>query len=516
MRRALILGCALVLTNHAVASAQFVGTEAADRARLAEITGKPIVAPGAPLTTSDTTIWRPVGEALFTWNSRIPYSLNDGAMWAGRGVNLTLTGGATVMHRFGTFDVAATLAPTYSYSQNSPFDIIQARIDERSGYSSPFHADGRYGSADLPLRFGSKPWRTIDLGESSLIIRHGMVAFGATNAHTWWGPAIRNTLVLSNNAAGFPRIFLSTAQPVRTRIGTLSGEFTAGTLVESPFFDSIPSNDRQAFDAIRVTYSPPGNDHLTFGFARAVYVPQSTKFLLFKSMVNPFIWRPKSTSTSTIRADQVASFFGRWVFPESGLELYGEFARNEVPRSVKDFFETPFSAGGFTFGLQWAFANSGDRVWRLQSEVSALDQNQTWPGEPTPDFYTGLAAVKGYTQRGQILGAAIGPGGSSEWIALDRFLPASRIGVFVGRVRWEDDAHTRELYATWSSHDVSVMSGIRGGLRTKPADVSVDLTLQRRFNFLFQNGYAAPLRQGTVIADNVTLTARITARNDKQ
>lgn len=513
--------CAFILVGAACAmqaAAQTTGTEAADRARINEILGRDTARATVPRGTPEQPRYlleylRP--DVRFTWNSAIPYSLNDGSMWAGRGANASVTAGLRGSIDLGDVAVDAVLAPTFSYSANRPFDIIPSNVPGRSLYSSPFHLTDISGSADLPLRFGDRPLRVLDGGESTIRVRYRDAMFALTTAHDWWGPAIRNTLVLSDNAPGIPRLVLGTSAPIDTRYGTFAALITSGTLTESAFFDTLASNDYQSFNAFRIAYNPPHAKNFTIGFARAIFTPQKTNTPRIGALSDLFKWRPVAIPETPYVADQIASVFARWVFPESGLEVYGEFARNQVSSSFADFFQTPYNHGAITYGLQWAIPQGRDRIWRLQSEVTDLAQNEVHADDPTQDFYAGRSAVKGYTQRGQVLGAAIGPGSSSEFIALDHLRPRWRAGVFVGRIRWEDNAMYRMFFPTYLKHDASILSGVRGGYRAPLTDVSLELTVARRFNYLFQNGSTNPLEQGTVRVQNVTFTARFTPRDDE-
>ena len=149
---------------------------------------------------------------------------------------------------------------------------------------------------------------------------------------------------------------------------------------------------------------------------------------------------------------------------------------------------------------------------RLQSEITYLEQSLVFPDRPLADFYQGYASPQGYTQRGQSIGAATGPGSSSQWIAVDYMPREWQAGVFVGRIRWDNDALYRQGAATFLRHDVSVFSGIRGGLRTRFTDLQSEITFARRYNYLFQNGFANPGGFRTVDINNVTLTLSATPR----
>jgi hypothetical protein len=50
------------------------------------------------------------------------------------------------------------------------------------------------------------------------------------------------------------------------------------------------------------------------------------------------------------------------------------------------------------------------------------------------------AIGRGYTQRGQIIGSWVGPGGDAETTALDVYTPRGKLGVYVQRQAIDNDA----------------------------------------------------------------------------
>ena len=58
---------------------------------------------------------------------------------------------------------------------------------------------------------------------------------------------------------------------------------------------------------------------------------------------------------------------------------------------------------------------------RLQAEHTYLEKSATSRDRPVGVYYTSRAVLQGYTHDGRVLGAAIGPGASSHWLAVDYF-----------------------------------------------------------------------------------------------
>jgi hypothetical protein len=511
------------------AAAQIPGSLADERDRLAEITGDSAwrrpgartlaparIAAGVPML-SRLSVGFVRADVRATWNSRIPYSVNDGPMWAGRGWNLALTGGVAAEHPLGNARVRVILAPTAVYAANLPFHVLQGTAPGRSAFSNPFHGRAPGASMDLPLRFGDRPITRLDPGRSSVELRTDRVALGATTENEWWGPGIRNTLVLSSNAPGIPRLYVSTGRPVRSRAGSLEAKLVAGTLTESFVFDLNPGNDYRALSGVLLRLRPAFDTALTLGVARVSY---TTVLLSFAGTLEHALdaitrWERIRSASDTLsdgrssqRADQITSVFARWFVPAAGFEVYGEWARMDTPRTATELLTAPHHTGGYTLGLQWAQGSSRAGVLRLQCEITYLEQSRVLPDRPTPDFYAGTATLQGYTQRGQPIGAAIGPGASSQWIAVDRLTRSWQAGAFAGRIRWDNDALYRQVAPNSFRHDVTLLAGIRGGMRRRYADLSAEATFGYRFNFQFQNGGANPGGFRTVDARNLTVTLR--------
>jgi hypothetical protein len=516
MRRVALAGACFATR----ALAQGSGTMSADRTRLAEITGDTAAAARfASDSVGGATVmraaWNMAGLSLratrpvarVNWNSALPYSLNDGPLWASRGLNVSLSGGVAASRAVRGVVIRGVLAPTFSYSENRPFQIFSDTTTGRSTFANPHHDVD--ASLDWPLRFGDVALAAVDPGSSELSVEWPRVAAGATTSSEWWGPGIRNALILSNNAAGVPRLFVKTTHAVPSRVGQWNAELFSGVLTQSRFFDST-LNENRTLSALRVEWRPWFDTTLTIGVSRVVYAavgPEASPFTASLSRALDAVGRWEFlTGHGKQRSDQIGAVDARWVIPAAGFEVYGEWARMALPESATELLVAPDYSGAWTLGFQWAQQRRRDAYLRLQVEFSDLEQSNVYHDRdrPTTDFYSGQAALQGYTQRGQILGAAIGPGASSQWIAVDWLPRRWQLGAFIGRIRWDNDAMYRHGATFWD-HDFSILGGVRGGWRGPGADVSAELTLARRYNYLFQNGIARPGGYRTVDLNNLTL-----------
>lgn len=463
-----------------------IGSHVEDRMRVDEVLGR-AEAPEMLLRTAHSLSGPVEGEDLrirfipprvqASWNSAIPLSLNDGSLWGGRGYGLQLLTG--IRTRFGP--AVLTFAPRISYVQNRDFDFIRGADEQRSLFLPPWREN--LLSADLPLRFGASSFWRIDLGESRLAVDAGPVVVGFSTEEQWWGPGIRNAIVLSNNAGGFPHLFFGTADPIDLPIGTLAAKWIVGGLSESLYFDVDTRNDLRSMSAIAIVYHPPGERNLSLGFARGSVMRADDRKDIARRLFGIFGVGDDP--------DAIRSLFARWVFPRDGVEVYAEWAHHDFT-SLRDFLLEPQRSQGYTLGLQWIRPLGEDSApsLRLQAEVTDLEQGSP-PVPPHLDqgsFYTSATVPQGYTHRGQVLGAAIGPGASSQFLAADFLSSRFDLGLFFQRVRWDNDAlYQRPPPVTFIRHDVSILGGLRGGLEFPRFRGDVTLGVEKRLNYLFQN-----------------------------
>src|SRR5690606_33528795 len=67
----------------------------------------------------------------------------------------------------------------------------------------------------------------------------------------------------------------------------------------------------------------------------------------------------------------------------------------------------------------------------------------TFLGHGDFSMYTHSAVRQGHTHRGQILGAAVGPGSDAQTLGFDHIRQRSRAGIFIERTRYDDDTYYR-------------------------------------------------------------------------
>lgn len=444
--------------------------------------------------------WRWVRPTLqFTHQSQLPVAENDGALWSGRGANFLLRGGAT--WRRGRLSI--TIAPELVHSRNDPFEARPAAVPDWVSFASPWRTID--APADLPQRFGDRLITALHSGQSTLVYELPSIAVGISTGNLWWGPGVRNALVLGNAAPGIPRAFLRTPAPLATRWGDLHGEYFVGGLTESLFFDRNSGNDLRGVSGLALSFAPRHAEGLTVGLTRLVTAKVSTAGAISSHALAVV------SSWNNDRRDQMSSLFFRWVAPASGVEVWGEYARSRLPDTWRVLLTEPNADMGWTAGAQWAVPRPRG-VLRVQAEFTDVAQSVVDLGRPPRDWGTGRHVLHGFTQRGQMLGLATGPGSTHGWLALDYLPSAWGLGAYVARTRWENDAYYRQGIISFFGHDVSLFGGVRGHWRRALYDVSTSATWERRFNYQFENGTVTPNNRGQRTYDNVRVTVFVTPR----
>src|SRR5437773_9637422 len=186
---ALLAATGLLLTTPAAAQGAMrgrlvtPGSFADDSARLASITSDTSLSYSllrsastlAPRLPGDHDVLRtaPILPELYAiGNSALPYSLNDGALWAGRGWSSRLRAG----FRAEVGPVRLVVAPEFLRTEDLGFAMphertVRPRPPGRSIFASPWHTSPE--SIDLPLRFGARAYSQWDYGQSALDVRAG-------------------------------------------------------------------------------------------------------------------------------------------------------------------------------------------------------------------------------------------------------------------------------------------------------------------------------------------------------
>ncbi|HEY3113412.1 MAG TPA: capsule assembly Wzi family protein [Gemmatimonadaceae bacterium] len=428
------------------------------------------------------------------YNSHFPYGSNDGAIWAGRGA--TLAGQAGLYARLGPLSLI--LLPTVFRAANAAFPLAPSALSCGCG-------DPMYGSVvDRPQRFGTQAYDRFDPGQSSVRLDALGISAGFSTANEGWGPSAEYPFILGNNAPGFPHLFFGSASPLPVFIGRAHLRVIYGRLDQSnyspvtgaKFYASQLEPGRVRFaSGLVATFQPRGFDGLELGGARFIHsiwprsgIPAS----YFRKPIQSFLKRNLSGIDQQMGStdNQLASAFARWTFRESGLEVYGEYYREDHSYDLRDLVQEPDHQRGYSLGLAKIVGRHSSQFNVLRLELI----NFQYPplattGRGEGSIYVHSPIRQGHTNRGQLLGADIGVGAAAaSTVRWDHYSSTGRWAIFWRRnVRQETSDPTLTAPSVPQISDVLYAFGFERMKFTRRFDITTSLTFMRDLSRNYSN-----------------------------
>ena len=367
---------------------------------------------------------------LTEYSSHHPYSRNNGSMIPSRGYQQLTS--------FGFFAELGPLSiqfkPENVYAENrdfkgfpdSHYPVIWAR------------RYNLWNLIDLPERFGENPYKKSLFGQSSIRLNYNGISLGLSSENIWWGPSVRNSIMMSNQAQGFNHITFNTTRPMKTAIGNFEWQLVTGRLEGSGFKPPSPDqtfgstnlyvpkkDDWRYYQGLTFTYSPKWVEGLSLGFIR--WVQMYSEFATTNRDYFPVfdgIFRKNDryglTSDSLEgERDQAAGIFGRWVWQDAKAEIYGELNYNDAKYNLRDLMLDSDHARAYTIGIHKVFQkNSTSKIYEFSWEKTVMQQTSSRIIRDAGSWYRHSQVRHGYTNNGEVLGAGIGPGSNSQYFEL--------------------------------------------------------------------------------------------------
>jgi hypothetical protein len=374
-------------------------------------------------------------EALIRGNSTFPRDRNNGVMWAGVGMNTQVQAGVQASWRW--FSAAAI--PKFVHQPNLDFTTTIASLPfNRSPFANPYHL-----FIDNPKRFGDEPFSVTDPGQSYVGLSAGPVEARFSTENLWLGSAQSSAIVLSNTAGGFPHFRVGTSRPLDIYIGHLEVNAFWGSVSESDFFDGPGANDSHLFAGSVLVFEPRPIKGLYLGATQVYHDSSSALGHDLGFYLGVLGGSPTFVGGGNREGNGIGALFGRWVLPESGFEVYVEWARDDTPYNLMDLIREPDWTQAYMAGLQKVFL-SRERLVRVYGEVVHLGESTpVRAGKGHATFYTHGTIWQGHTHRGQMLGAGIGLGSDSRSLGVDVFTGSARTGVWIEHARYDEDTYYR-------------------------------------------------------------------------
>lgn len=409
---------------------------------------------------------------LTQYNTHHPYGWNDGPMIPAKGFQTYVTGG--LFAKYGILsmqfkpEVVFAANPAFDTFNDNQFPVIAARYYDI------------YNNIDLPVRFGSESYTRIYPGQSSIRLNYKKFSLGISTENLWWGPGVRNSLVMSNTAPGFPHLTLNTTTPVNTIIGSFEGQLIGGWLTNSEFPPLIPNRfyfgtnlyvpkpDKSRYiSGVIVTWQPKWVPGLFLGVNQTQqsytdnvsgvkdYLPW---FLPFKNAGGP--------NEPISKRDRLSTAFMRWLWTKEHAEFYFEFGYyNSNPAVAQSFLATNVSRG-YTFGLRRMvpFNKLRNENILIGLEVTQLQENSIANLKNGIQWYVSKGIRQGYTNSGQMLGAGIGPGANMQSLSVSWVKGLNSLGFTLERYIHNNDFVYYAFYDAqdYSRHWVDIGGGLTG------------------------------------------------------
>jgi hypothetical protein len=427
-------------------------------------------------------------------NNNLPIGFNDGYLLP----NVGLQHKASIGAQFNWGPISIHLQPEWVQAQNLPGIIFVDNVNDIN-YRRNFYWNIR-NKIDNGTRLGNQPFHRLFWGQSSVRLNSKNLSLGLSTENLWWGPGVRNSLLLTNNAPGFMHLTFNSIRPIQTKLGTFEFQAILGNLdsaiapaidfnnlaANTPFIEPKSRNQR-GIAGYYITWKPKWFKNLYMGLGGMAYfyknkpdIEQSANILASENMQS---------------SANLSSVFFRYAIPSENSEIYMEYGRNgrffapfnligdTIPTAYTVGFRKLFKLNQRKLSKHQAAIMLGVELTQLQLPDNRLIFNSdNLRGIPrTNSWYTHPYIKQGFTNQGQVLGASIGPGSNSQTLQLNWVKGLKKIGLSVERINYNIDFYRHNFF-----------NGLigRGEPRYYWVDINAGLHLQLDYkNLLFNASY---------------------------
>jgi hypothetical protein len=192
-----------------------------------------------------------------------------------------------------------------------------------------------------------------------------------------------------------------------------------------------PKADRvRIFQGMHLNYTPKWFTNLTLGLEQSFvqYSGELSGLGAYLPIKNILHRLPNDLPAQPII---LSAFYFNYKLPAVQAKLYGEFGWNLNQTTARNFMLQPDKGIASVLGFSKIFPTTKKYYWEFLAEITNLQlqtrAEQFSTGVP-PSWYLGGYVRQGYTHNGQLLGAGIGPGATSQTIEVNWRSAKNRIG----------------------------------------------------------------------------------------
>jgi hypothetical protein len=367
------------------------------------------------------------------FNSHHPYGWNDGGMIMAKGLQTQLSAG--LYARVGPLTIQ--LRPEFVWAANS-------RYDTSASYGAI--PNGSFGKI-----YG---------GQSSIFLNALGLGIGVSTENLWWGPGQFSSLLMSNNAPGFPHIRFQTNKPLKTPIGSFEWQIIAARLSEDTTKPNennfnrplLPKNDWRYLNGIVISWQPSFIKNFFIGATASQQLYGSdfekNRGGFFKKYF-PVFTPPSPTQNAQanqVPTDGQFSFFSRALFPKHRAEFYIEYGYNDYKQNFRDLAANPSHSAAWIIGMKKIVELKSKRVNTVNglpspvyldfsAELTQMAQTTSAILRSAGNWYTHSPISQGLTFQNQILGAGSGMGNNVQTIQVRKITDLDIIGIKLQRIQ---------------------------------------------------------------------------------
>lgn len=445
---------------------------------------------------------------LNEYNLNKPYGYNNGSLYPNRGFQSEISGGFFL--KAGIFNIQ--IKPELVYAQNKQFNTfadVQANNSSAALTAAYFNV---INGIDAPERFGNRSITRLYPGQSKITINYKGIEAGASTENLWWGPGIKNAIMMSNSAPGFLHWTFNSAKPLKTIIGSFEWQIIGGNLKQSGFKpDDInkliyrsglyipkPAVTRYV-SAYTINWQPKWLKGLYLGLTGYNYLDKDSVYRqknIFRKLF-PVITGSSlkandiTNSTNGDGQDFAFAVNVRQLLPAYNAEIYFEMARNDRTGGLRDFILEPAHSTAYTVGGRKLFELSKGGYLQLKTEITQLQRPVTFLVRDEPTWYEHLSSPRdGYTNDGRYLGAGIGPGSNSFILDISYLKSLNSFGLTFERLLHNNDVYYNAFAGTSASnlHWVDLSGTFYSNIKLKNYLISAEMTPVYSLNYQYKNG----------------------------
>lgn len=412
----------------------------------------------------------PIQERII-FNGAYPYRMwSEGNLTPSKGLQSAFSTGLKI----NLFDrVEAQMRPEYVYGQNTAYTIgLDDEHPRRYGFLALWQ-----NRIDRPEQYGNKSFNQLLLSQSYIKTYYKSFSFGISNETLWWGPGKYTSLIMSDNAPGFTHLTLGTNRPVKTAIGKIEVQLIAGLLKNSglpagdtllsysgiPVYYNKPEENRY-LSGLTFNYQPKWIPGLYLGYSKIIYqylsaarsrqdyLPALTNHVRFSQQYNV---RPV--------ADRMTSYTMRWVMPKGNFEIYMELGRDSDWPTVQSFFRNPQINSAYLIGFSKLIPLKNEHFLEWNTELLKTQQPAMYARNNIDSWYIHDVVRHGYTNKGQLIGASVGPGSNLLLTNLSWIKNAKKLGLQFERITHNNDFNYRLFTESgnynnfWIDHSLGII-----------------------------------------------------------